>query len=179
MRLSKRERIFLYELLALRQGRKCAICATSESEHELVIDHIDGNPNNWLLTNLRLLCRKCNLLNQPSTGIAESVCESEHMVVRAEHGLMLRDASAEIRLNRVSEPEFRRWLNLRLLKEGRVLLSDAISGGAEHCQISTMTARRYLQKMLSSEGSLTVLEKVWIVVKPEHWAKLALPEEKA
>ena len=170
----------MYDYLALRDGEKCALCGVSGQEVALVIDHKDGDTLNWSYENLRLLCRSCNnplkwLHQNRQIGVTpENVCESENgnVVVRSERGLMLAEASAEIRLNRVSEPEFRRWLKLRLLGEERVLLSDAIRGGAEHCGVSTVTARRYLEKLLSSVGCLFVFEKTWVMFRPEYLAHL-------
>lgn len=173
-------RYVLFEYLALRDGRKCRICGTPDSEVELIIDHIDRNTLNWALVNLRLLCRSCNVPQaidpiDPIGGTPQSVSECERVLVRGERGLELREASSEIRLNRVSEPLFRRWLMGRLYGEGRVLLGDVINGGAEECNISPMTARRYLAKMLSSVGSLFVYEKNWVMMKPGYFAHLAEP----
>lgn len=50
---------FLYEEL----GKKCSICGIDkwlDNELVLILDHIDGNSNNWNLDNLRLLCPNCD-----------------------------------------------------------------------------------------------------------------------
>jgi 5-methylcytosine-specific restriction endonuclease McrA len=41
----------------------CAICDVKEWQGKLVplvLDHIDGNPENWDLLNLRLICPNCD-----------------------------------------------------------------------------------------------------------------------
>ena len=70
--------------------------------------------------------------------------------------IALNDASAELRINRIKEPAFRKWLLDKLLsnseyKEG-ILSRDVIYGGAEKFSCSPNTTRRYLEKMISSEG---------------------------
>lgn len=46
-----------------RDGLRCAICGGTEWNSRpipLILDHIDGNADNWLLTNLRLVCPNCD-----------------------------------------------------------------------------------------------------------------------
>jgi len=46
-----------------QNGNICQICKLSEwSEKDipLVLDHIDGNSENWALNNLRLICCNCD-----------------------------------------------------------------------------------------------------------------------
>jgi 5-methylcytosine-specific restriction endonuclease McrA len=46
-----------------QNGNKCEICHNKVWEGQsipLVIDHIDGNADNWLLSNLRLICPNCD-----------------------------------------------------------------------------------------------------------------------
>jgi len=46
-------------------GVRCEICGRTRWDgHEipLVLDHIDGNPTNDVLTNLRMICGNCNML---------------------------------------------------------------------------------------------------------------------
>ncbi|KWX61377.1 HNH endonuclease [Mycobacterium sp. NAZ190054] len=53
-------RDYLYE----QQGRRCAICAISDSWNGqtlgLILDHIDGDPSNDRRENLRLICPNCD-----------------------------------------------------------------------------------------------------------------------
>jgi len=48
-----------------RDGHQCAICHNTEWNGQnipLVLDHIDGNPDNWDLNNLRMICCNCDAL---------------------------------------------------------------------------------------------------------------------
>ena len=52
-----------YALLIL--GHKCSICNRTEWDGvkiPLVLDHIDGKPDNWKVSNIRLVCGNCNML---------------------------------------------------------------------------------------------------------------------
>ena len=57
--ISGREKWYLIET----RGHRCEICGLSEWLNEpivLILDHIDGNADNWLLGNLRLICSNCD-----------------------------------------------------------------------------------------------------------------------
>ena len=46
-----------------KHGHKCQICGISEWKKgpvPLVLDHIDGDSDNWKFSNLRLVCRNCD-----------------------------------------------------------------------------------------------------------------------
>lgn len=46
------------------RGIKCEICGTTEWQEQpipLIMDHIDGNSDNWDLNNLRLVCGNCDM----------------------------------------------------------------------------------------------------------------------
>lgn len=50
-------------ILDLR-GHQCEICKNIEWQGKkipLILDHIDGNSGNWLMTNLRLVCGNCDM----------------------------------------------------------------------------------------------------------------------
>jgi len=50
--------------LVYHQGQNCSVCGITEwcgQPVPLVMDHIDGNSNNWLLVNLRLVCGNCDM----------------------------------------------------------------------------------------------------------------------
>lgn len=51
--------------IAETQGYKCVecgICEWKKQQLSLILDHINGNPEDWSLINLRLLCPNCDSL---------------------------------------------------------------------------------------------------------------------
>ena len=47
------------------RGRMCEICKGNSwlgNPMPLILDHIDGNSDDWMLTNLRLVCGNCDML---------------------------------------------------------------------------------------------------------------------
>ena len=53
------------------RGRKCEICGVTEWQDKpvpLVLDHKDGNSDNNLLTNVRLICHNCDALTDTYCG---------------------------------------------------------------------------------------------------------------
>lgn len=54
-----------------KQGIQCNICGFTEwmgKEIPLVLDHIDGNSDNWHLENLRLICGNCDMQTSTYKG---------------------------------------------------------------------------------------------------------------
>ena len=50
--------------LVKEDGHRCSICSRTEWEGKpipLVMDHIDGNAENWMRDNLRLVCGNCDM----------------------------------------------------------------------------------------------------------------------
>ena len=57
--------------LSETKGHQCDICQISQwlgKRLPLVLDHIDGNSDNWQLTNLRLICSNCDSLTDTYKG---------------------------------------------------------------------------------------------------------------
>src|SRR4030042_6935019 len=55
-------RLWAYRYLVLRDGEQCQLCKKiPTTQNGLDIDHIDGDKNNYVPPNLRLLCRSCNV----------------------------------------------------------------------------------------------------------------------
>jgi len=193
------KRYWIYMYLVERDGPNCLLCGVSHREKELVIDHADGNPENWAAENLRLLCKSCNEKErwrqireamQRAHGVIAAtspVRESERARlarVDGERGSNLvaqQDGSVELRLNREKEPWYRGWLMGRLLVEGSVSVDEALHAGAEKVGVSPLTARRYLKKLTSVEGPLIVVDcgpaGSQVRVKPEYWERLAPAKE--
>lgn len=52
-------------------GRQCCICDSKTwmgQEVPLILDHVDGNPEDWSLKNLRLICPNCDAQTPTYTG---------------------------------------------------------------------------------------------------------------
>lgn len=167
---SKIARHYQREYLILRDGYKCQFCGLSGHEIELVVHHRDGNITNNDLNNLCFLCRSDNTKEQWRLMRAKQGEEEAMTVITSKKvggrkiesvegtgsSISVHDASAELKINRIKEPAFRKWLVDQLLvnpdySEG-ILSRDVIYGGAEKFSCSPNTTRRYLEKMISSEG---------------------------
>ena len=54
---------FAKKYMIHKHGHKCSVCNITQWMDKpvpLVLDHIDGRPNNWVLSNLRLVCSNCD-----------------------------------------------------------------------------------------------------------------------
>lgn len=154
-------RPWIYRYLCLRDGERCFICGkdptclrVKKGTSKLFdIDHIDGNKKNNDDSNLRLLCRSCNVResNKVRSRSFKGVCVSKTEVVKAL--VRYHNGSAEMSVSGYCEPDFRRWVSEIIEKDGFISKDDAINGGAEQCGCSVATASRYLQKMTSIAGN--------------------------
>jgi 5-methylcytosine-specific restriction endonuclease McrA len=59
--LSPTSRAYAYAYLVERDGETCTICEKSPPATPLEIDHIDGDKANPAPSNLRFLCKPCNI----------------------------------------------------------------------------------------------------------------------
>ena len=134
-----------YENIKKRDGAYCRGCQALETERELIIHHKDNNNSNNSYSNLILLCRKCNYMVHPRLSEREplDVCGGVRDSL---------DRETEITINREKEPKFREYVEFRVGEEKEVPQQDLINGGAEYCDCSQKTTRRYLDKLTSSEG---------------------------
>jgi len=131
---------------------------------KLDLHHIDGKSNNNSMSNLRLYCRSCNQKDRVASNPPKE--QSSFNGVRArknvspteqvKRNLDYQDGSVEMKANDNFEIEFRHWLEAKLRSnpQHRILMKEAIYGGAERCGANPTTTRRYLNKMTSEEGSL-------------------------
>lgn len=177
-------RIWVYRYLVLRDGERCARCGKipttrndPTAQNSLDIDHIDGNPRNADPSNLRLLCRSCNvaLENHSRTGDCPGdQCECESAVggggtvggrrkVTTEIGRVdvpYREGSPEMQANLIYEVPFRRWVLGKISEVGSYSKADAIAEGAEVVGCSPTTTARYLSKLTSPSGPLQLGQDV-------------------
>ncbi len=170
-------RNLLYKILCLRDGELCLRCF---GEHRLVrkppkikldIDHIDGNFLHRDPENLGLLCNPCNnamrrfcaadhkdkMLQYRATVLLMREREGERSGGATEVTKSLvnyNEGSAEMKANLYLEGKFRDYILNHIKAVGSYYTKEAINGGAEFVGFSPNTARRYLDKMLSSHGPL-------------------------
>jgi hypothetical protein len=171
-RFGELTRLFVYAYLCERDSEKCSQCGkiptvlydgqqsiSPASRIKLEIDHINENPHDNRFSNLRLLCKQCNIAMRNKIHLKKySALNNERERVRKEGNVSTRiikqvvdyddpDAPATMRANARYELVFRTWL-LGLLREREfVKKSDAINGGAEIAGCSPVTAERYLKKL--------------------------------
>src|SRR3972149_11803653 len=145
-RLSQQAYKIAVGLIYKAQGGICQLCQDPMQE----IDHINGDPGDRRPDNLGGLCKSCNIRHRNlSTGpSADSVNERVNLAGPED--------SAEIEINRDAEPRYRKWLFDRTNRKEPLYSQEAIYGGAEIVGISPITARRYLGKVTSPQGSYWV-----------------------
>ncbi len=119
----------------------------------LVIDHRDNNPRNKDPTNLRLLCRSCNVK-------AAFPRVRERKIIRIDSTEDVRrhvdyqSGSAEMQVNDFCETEYRNWVMAHIRLNGSITKKEAINAGAERVGANPTTTRKYLDKLTSTEGHL-------------------------
>jgi hypothetical protein len=143
--MNKKTRDKLYPFIVSRDGECCQAC--KKKDIKLVIDHKDGNNVNNNPENLRLLCRACNYHKGREQPLA--------LCVKCGGKINCDETNSCVYINRKKEPEFRKFIvdYLKNIGEG-FHINVLINAGAEKIGISTVTAKRYMNKMLSREGEL-------------------------
>lgn len=189
------KRYWLGRFLDQRDGHKCALLDAS-CRGALVIDHVNGNRDDWSEENLRWLCLSHNRRERDrrvgSGATVTKVSEGENGA--REPGEVKRHVdyqagSEEMAANELMEVPFLNWLEGRVRqaeqdREGptagahRVLKSDAMNAGARYMDGSPSTSRKYLDKATSTEGPYKVVKNAWkekVVVRrpPEEHGALA------
>jgi hypothetical protein len=152
-------RIKLYKIVSNRDGEFCRGCQALPWEKSLILEHRNNNPKDNRPENLQIMCRACNYVKNPRGGpLDQSENVSEYV------------NKSELEVSRTKEPLFRRFVCQRLNEERQVTQNDIINSGAEHVEISPVTAKRYLDKMCSVTGLLQrkiVVTTVVIEYKPQ------------
>ena len=142
--MNSRTRKKNYEFLVERDGECCKCCGMLPHEGQLIVDHRDNNSLNDDPSNLQLLCRKCNYLKNPRRESVD-LCVSESVI---------DGRITEIDINRRKESLFRKEV-FHMINEFTVVpQNDIINSISEAIGISSVTAKRYLDKMCSGRGLL-------------------------
>jgi hypothetical protein len=172
-RLGEKSRLWCYRYLAIRDGESCKLCGALPVTRNnrfnvaeiLEIDHVDGDPWNWLPENLRLLCKKCNLAERNLSSCSpqgdsarkerdkKEGCVSTR-VVRTAVDYSHPEAPVTMQANFLFEVDFRTWLLQLIRDEGHHPREDAVFAGAEKVGCSPQATRSYLKKLTSSLGPL-------------------------
>jgi len=126
--------------LIARDGAICNGCKKPLSEllTKVHIDHIDNNPDNNIEdgSNYQLLCLKCNTRKH----------------YRQIQGIEERPYTPEMKLNLKSEPKWVNFVVNEIYEHKNICKNEALSSGAEICNVSTETTKRYLRKRLGATG---------------------------
>jgi hypothetical protein len=136
---------FTYRELAKRDGERCGICGNPPP---LDIDHKDGKKETWELSQLRLLCRACNVTLQNQTP---SVKERERKEVWV-------DTPYEIRRHVQLEVDFEKALD-KILLEGSVTVKQAEDRVAKIAGSTQIVVRRWIDREITKEGSYMISER--------------------
>ena len=171
-------RLWVYRYLVIRDGERCARCLSSPTgqngnsagQNALEIDHEDGNPWNDDPNNLRLLCKKCNVIlenkarslqpaHPPLARPPSAQCVREREEGKPETRIVrevvdFMQGAAEMQANFLYEVQYRHWLLEEVSKKGSIEKGDAINAGAEVVGCSPATTQKYLAKLLSTAGPL-------------------------
>ncbi|MCJ7654945.1 MAG: HNH endonuclease [Dehalococcoidia bacterium] len=151
----------------LRDGEQCRLCRKiPTTRNGLDIDHIDGDKNNYAPTNLRLLCRSCNVMlgNKSRLHKKTSLGPSDRREREREEGnpstRLVKEAvdykggSVEMQASFLFELDYREWVLAQVKRGGALLKKEAIFAGAELVGCSPTTTSKYLAKLTSAAGPL-------------------------
>lgn len=157
-------RLWAYRYLVLRDGEQCARCfEIPTAQNTLDIDHADGNSQNNDPSNLRLLCRRCNVTLEnkarvdripPSDQEEREKTEGQPATRIVREAVNYKQGGAEMQANFLFEVDFRNWLLEKVRGTGGYPKVDAIAAGAEIVGCSPSTTTKYLVKLTSSAGPL-------------------------
>lgn len=151
-RMSGPQRKRKYDELVRQDGEFCFIGGEKGDSDTFVIDHWDNDNSNNEPSNLHLMCKSMNSAKNPrGRGKKERILSSERESASEINAAMepVRSTSAEFVKNQRSEPAFRHWLFMEIIKYGRLELNDVINTGAAVAGCGQQAIRRYLAKETS------------------------------
>jgi len=176
-RFQKRQHDHIYKFVAQRDGNWCLIGKVDniiykkkpELQSKLEIDHMDNDPLNWSPENLHLLCKYHNLdmrqlpVHEHIKLIRRYEIKNREIVSKligveatktVRELVDYRSGSPEMAANSYYETKFRSWILEEVSQSGFLVKKIAITAGAEISGCSTITAKRYLEKLTSPPGPL-------------------------
>lgn len=151
---SEKEQIRL--ALVQRDGRRCKIC-NQDPIGGLEIDHVNNNPLDWGIQNLRLLCGLCNKQEAWRHRKLRSLKEREKIGDNAIANAVLENRLEELAISW----EGRRKLELqdifeplldRLLATGSLTVKDAQNRLAKLTGADQQTVTRWIDRETTPEG---------------------------
>lgn len=150
--LSQRQRNERYALLKARDGEYCHWCGEKgykkKGRNQLDIERVD-NTKGYEDGNIAFAHHRCNIKKDP-----RGVGRFSPRALTSDDVEPKLTRSAEMHKNQQAEPKYRLYVLKRVMKSGRVAVSELVNAGAEKAHISQQTAKRYLDKLCSTEGSL-------------------------
>jgi hypothetical protein len=159
-RWATQTRYWAYRFLVLRDGEVCRDCGEiPTTRNSLDIDHIDGDQHNKEESNMRLLCRRCNVAREnrrrAKNPSVQEERERENPRTRVlKQAIPYHEGSAEMQANFLFEIDYRSWL-LKFMDEYEFITKkEAINAGAEVVGCNPTTSAKYLAKLTSLAGPL-------------------------
>jgi hypothetical protein len=196
--LSKNAYYWQYQYLAVRDGEKCAICGRTPPTFKLDVEHLDTNTFNRDPSNLRLLCRVCNLaVRKMSIKDKAKLClkdSRQMMCVCDRDGKSMRkgdsvdvykraiasgsvDADATVTLSILMQDALKSWLLSWLKQYGFITYHDAKYAGANEARCSVVTAERWIKTWAADNGEIEIVDDAGqrIILLRENKAPITLP----
>ena len=197
-RLPSHLRKLQYDALVVRDSEFCALteqsrwkgnkyrrCASEGMQGErasekptLTVDHVDGIKTHNEAENLRLLCKRDQMIEfyrlHPRKVSEEAVrwYERERIREQEKAEVAAENASGELKTNAEKRPAWLHWVWVQIMKAefDSITADRAIYTGARDNNISSVTTRRYLkEEVKGDEGSLMIVAEsnpVKIALRP-------------
>ena len=207
-RTSPQARVVRAEYLDLAFGHVCEVpscgCQVDLEQH-----HVDGDPSNNRLTNFRWRCKRHNVIesnmlrvghqalwpsaNEQTVGVRAGVGVGGDAGGRATGREALAETDTATRaaydttyqVNRIKEPMWLAYVIPLILSHDAAVdpLShrQLIAMSAQHCDISTRTSERYLEKHSAPNGRLEVVHDrpsgvVFVRIRSSYWTPSSKPK---